>query len=299
MRPSRPPRSTSGCAVGRRSVRTSVLVTAALLCAGTTARADGGGEREADADGNRDVAAYRQAVERGQARFDRGEYEAARAAFLAAYEIHAEPILLFNVASTYRREGALDAAIAGYRAFLETATDDDARRALAERTIADLEAALARQADDDEPVAPGLDDDPADDIQLEHIDLRDLDAPTRPAPPADRAAIRLRWAGIGCVAVSILAGTAAIASLSTAHHAENALEGLAPGTPWDADQQATYDRGQAAQRHAWMWSAASAALVAGGVVLYVSGERRRDRAGPALTVAPAPGGATVSMSRRW
>jgi len=90
-------------------------VVAQPASSGRQARADASvGDPEAPPE-TRDAAQadeYRVAVAEGTDAFRAGRYQDARAAFQRAYEIHADHVLLFNIASCWRRTGDTDAAIA-------------------------------------------------------------------------------------------------------------------------------------------------------------------------------------------
>lgn len=127
----------------RRSSELAFLLVAALallISAAVGARAD-------DDD---DVAAYKQAVSNGTALFAQADYAGARAAFEKAFDIHADPVLVFNIASTYRREGDLEQAVTAYKRYLSLATDGDkARKQLARETIDSLQDTIDRRAADE------------------------------------------------------------------------------------------------------------------------------------------------------
>lgn len=86
------------------------------------------------------LATYRETIDRGTAHFVARRFAEARQAFEDAFAIHPDPGLVFNIASCWRRDGHSDEALAEYRRFLTLAPNDDARRMLAEETIAALEA---------------------------------------------------------------------------------------------------------------------------------------------------------------
>ena len=67
-------------------------------------------------------------------------WRAARAEFEAAYAIDPQPILLFNIASTYRREGDMVNARLYYQRYLDTG--DTGEAPLARKTIAEIDAGL-------------------------------------------------------------------------------------------------------------------------------------------------------------
>jgi tetratricopeptide (TPR) repeat protein len=262
----------------RRLLCTSVA--AALALAAPRARAGGADER---------VDTYRAAVARGQAAFDDGRYAIARAEFRAAFDIHAEPVLLFNIASTYRREGELERAIEHYREFLDLAPSHP-RAHLAAQTIRELEEEIAaREAapapelvpDAEAPEPPGLA--PA---------LVDDDGDDGPGRPGNR----YRWISLTAGAGAAVTAGLAVYAARDAARAERALEALGDGDEWGLEQQALYDEGVASRRKVLLFSAASAALVTTGVVLYVVGERRRAREATTLTVAPTQGGGVVGLA---
>jgi len=279
-----------------RSLTTSLTAAFALLLATPTpSRAD---------DSADPVVQYRDLVARGSAQFDAGDWATARATFEAAYALHAEPILLFNIASCYRRQGDYKRAIVEYRRYLAESNPDDPRRTLAAETIKDLEATIAaRETTPPDPSPPA----PADE-QVIVDEESSAPAPGAPADAASDASVSsstspgiqahtaLRWTGIACGVASLVTGAFALSASADADDAEARLSTLAPGTAWDDDQQALYDRGQRAQRRTLIFTAASAALVTTGVVLYITGERRRHHA-TTMTVAPTGDGGMVSLAR--
>ena len=77
---------------------------------------------------------YRETVDRGTAAFVARRFAEARQAFEEAFSIHPDPVLVFNIASCWRRDGQNEEALAEYRRFLTLAPSDDAPRMLAEET---------------------------------------------------------------------------------------------------------------------------------------------------------------------
>jgi tetratricopeptide (TPR) repeat protein len=67
-----------------------------------------------EADKERALALY----EQGKSHYDLGEYDAAIARFKAAYEISEAPLLIFNIAQSYRLKGDCPRALDGYRHFV-------------------------------------------------------------------------------------------------------------------------------------------------------------------------------------
>jgi len=241
------------------------------------------------------VASYRAAVVRGQQQFAAGNYATARAEFRAAYDIHPEPVLLFNIASTYRREGERERALEQYREFVRVAPAEHPRRALAEATIGELEEELAQAAasapapelvpEQEAPEPPGL---PEVVLELEE----EIEAPARPRN-------RLLWPSLALGGGGAIAAGLAVYSARSASGAEARLEALGSGDEWGHEQQGLYEDGVAARRRVLLFSGAAAALVTTGVVLYVVGERRKGRETATLTVAPEGDGGVVTLGRRW
>lgn len=78
--------------------------------------------------------------QRGLAAFKLRDYAGARAEFLRAYDLRAEPIILFNIAQTYRLELRGEQALAYYKRFLAESQIAEDLRGEAERHVAALEA---------------------------------------------------------------------------------------------------------------------------------------------------------------
>jgi hypothetical protein len=91
---------------------------------------------------------YEDAFSKGTALFDRGEWAEARAAFEEAYALAPRPVLLFNIASTYRREGKLVEARDYYQRFLAARSGNDALEEIARTVIATIDAGAANPPTD-------------------------------------------------------------------------------------------------------------------------------------------------------
>jgi hypothetical protein len=256
-----------------RRLLSSSLAALTLVAAVPHARADG--EKE-------DVAAYREALDAAQSAFADGDYADARAFFEEAYSIHPEPVLRFNIASTYRREDDLESALAEYRAFLDDAPANDPNRARAEATVAELEAKIA-----EENAPPPLPPPPEIEIEPEA-----REAPRASSNSLPRADELMRWGGLAAGAASVVTLGVALLAVRDAGAAERELEALPSGQPWGYEEQALYDLGRSARTRAIVWSVATAALAGGGLALYLYGDRKSHE----LTVAPTSDGGVVSYS---
>ena len=271
----------------------ALLVAALILCAAGPARADD------------EVATYRAAVADGERRFHAEDFAGARAAFERAYAIHPEALLLFNIASTFRREGEDALAVQHYQRFLEEARAGDPRRALAVRTIAELEARIAAREPEPEPEpepAPDAepDPDPAPDPASEHDHEHDHE---HERAGRSSGAV-LRWAGVATGAGALGAFALSYLAARDARDAEDDLERLAPAEGWDRAQSDLYARGVAASRRALLWGVAGGALAATGIVLFAVGlqqgaDRDDDDGGASLALTPTPGGAALTLTARY
>src|SRR5690606_37042007 len=91
-----------------RVVAAAATLALGMAAATPAARAQGAGDP---------VATYESHVRRGTELFQAEDFAGARGEFQAAYDLHAEPTLLFNIASTHRREGDVETAVEVYRRF--------------------------------------------------------------------------------------------------------------------------------------------------------------------------------------
>lgn len=236
-----------------------MLAAALLLVLTTLARAD-------------DVREYKDALARGAERFEERDYAGAREAFEAAFQIHADPVLVFNIASTYRREGDLEQAVREYHRYLSLAdANDRGRRTLAEETIESLEDSLTRRAERAEaereaareraarrPVPP-----PAPTPRVRTVEMA-----TEPTPPPRRSGLRLGGLALGAAGTASLA--LAIYDFARARDAQEQLDGA---TEWNDREADLYEVGQAASRRAVIAGAVGAGLVGIGVTMYLVGNR--------------------------
>jgi tetratricopeptide (TPR) repeat protein len=258
-----------------RSLFSSLTIVAALLVAltGLAAAEPSGADEER----------YREAFVTGTRLFSEEQWAQARAAFEAAYAIQQTPLLLFNIGSTYRREGDRERAIESYRRYLEEAPPDAELRVLAQDTIAELEDELAAMRKPPEPPPRPVTTDP----EVTHTDA----APPRPGRG-------LRITGVVLVAAGGVALGWAGVDGYRARAAASDIEGLAPGTPWTAEQQARWDQGEDAERRALILGVTGGvALVAGGVVYWLGHRQGQSgAAGVAVTPVLAPDHTGLAIS---
>jgi hypothetical protein len=135
----------------------------------------------------------------GMVHYEAGEYERALTEFEAAYELSQRPVLLYNIATTRERIGALEQALEAFEAFLRTGTEPpNMEREALERRIDALRRRVERQrANASEPAAGGLDT---------------ATTTTTPTPAGgDDTGI---WIGVGIGAVVAIAATVLVIFLA-------------------------------------------------------------------------------------
>lgn len=274
---------------------TRLLCTSAVLLALVQpSHADGG-----------DVAAYREAIARGAEHFEAQEWAEARAAFLEAYEIHPAPVLLFNIASTYRREGDLDRALEYYRKFVAVAADDDPQLALALQTIDAIERRIDAERERDEAEPPRA---------VPRVEQRAPEAAAVDAPPSRRSpALDLtespvdrgdrvdtswttrHWLGAGAMALGGIGLGVAGYDLWRARSASRELAALPAGAAWNDEQADLYERGQRADERGTVLAITGGALLVGGAWLYVTAEPRSSERVRRRAVSIAPVGTSGAV----
>lgn len=229
----------------------------------------------ANSDG--DIESYRSAVRRGATLFREANYDEARAEFSRAYRLHPAPILLFNIASTYRRQQRHADALRYYRRFVRVASKAEPRRQLAVETIGHLEALVAerrRRRARETVVEP---EQPAPEPQA-------LPQPavmvTRKARTRPRSQL-LTWSGVAMVAGGLAGLTMAWQNATEATSIERELaEVAAMGQPWGTAEQNALVRGERAQTRALTWAIAGGVAVVGGATLIILGRPVRVGASP-------------------
>ncbi|HTJ43492.1 MAG TPA: hypothetical protein VL463_15415, partial [Kofleriaceae bacterium] len=255
----------------------SAALALALALAGARARAE-----EADTG---DVDAYRDGVARGTAAFRDGRFDDARAEFEHAYEIHPEPILLFDIASCWRRAGESEEAVKAYQHFLAVAADDDPRRALAEHTIE----ALAAPAPAALPLPPS----------------RPAPAPAPDAePPHDNTF--MRRTGLVVTAFGVIGLVAGGVQLARADAVviPDAMSGASGHgnhqTEWNNDDAiaAAQQEQSALEDQALVFGVTGAVVAAAGLTLYLT-HRHDDDATMQLGAVPTRDGGQLVLTGRF
>lgn len=242
----------------------AILVLALVLAVARPARADD------------NLAKAKQLYEDGLKHYNLAEYDAAIAAWKEAYRLSKRPLLLFNIGQAYRLAGDCPQAVAFY----------DSYKREEPHPKPELPAAIADCANRPKPLVPP----PPPAVPPPPIEFGPV--PHIVGAPPDRGK---RIAGIAVGGAGVLAGAAAVAFAVDSKRQSDRLDRYAG--PWDGDHAAIERRGRRDVVVAYVTgSAGIAAVVAGGVLLWLG----RDRREIAVDVAPASGGgATASWTRHW
>jgi tetratricopeptide (TPR) repeat protein len=215
-------------------------------------------------------------AESAKAAFDRGEYKIAVENYREAYRLMPRPGLLYNLGQAYRLSGMCAEAADAYREYLRLVPETEYRTtveqnlAAAEICARDAKAAKEREA---ARVRAGMAVDPV------------------AAERANRRAHAMRRTGMGLAAVG---GGLVIAGGYFAYDAKRAADEVSDfyegGGAWDEIAGADA-RGRRSQLVSRVTFATGIAALAGGITLYVLGQRAE--------VAPTPGGAQTVVSWRF
>jgi tetratricopeptide (TPR) repeat protein len=211
----------------------------------------------------------------GQAFFNRGDFDRALAEYQAAYEISAEPLLVFNMALCHDRAGRPEQALASFKRYLELAPEgtvaDEAREDVARLT----------------PIVDKL----AADRAAEEARKRDEEAKkAQPPPPPKKVSAGSRskvplFIMIGGAAVAATGGVFHVLALQTRGRLE---DGQDPDKYFDDRDSFRTQRAVAIGGYA-----VGAATVLTGLVLGVTVFRHRE--GVQVSAAPTSGGAMVTL----
>jgi len=208
----------------------------------------------------------------GTKHYDLAEYPAAIESFRASYDLVPQPLLLFDIAQAYRQLHDCEHARTFYKNYLRNLPTADNRDKV-EHFITEMDACVAEA--DRARAAP-------------HV----ASVPVVVAP-------RHRALVVGGVVTAILglaaAGTAVYFSNDASNQARY-LESLCQFGCEGADVAAVDQRGRDSSRNAVVLYAAGGTLFGAGVGMVLWAALRTDEP---ITIAPGPGGATVSTTVRF
>ncbi|MCG8421299.1 MAG: hypothetical protein MJE77_25555 [Proteobacteria bacterium] len=212
----------------------------------------------------------------GNKLFEERKWAEARAEYLKALKLQFDPLLLFNIGSTYRREGNYIEALFYYHRYLDEAPRNAPYRTVAQRVVMELNVKLEAQKKATERERkkkkkkkkkkrqrPKKDNDNETDFGRRG----DVGATTGPDQP-NRA---MRITGVTLMVLGVVGlgwgGYEGHRSLQITSE----LNDLDPGAEWTAELQAKHDRGKTAQtRSQVLLTAGSLAAVAGAAMFLLS-----------------------------
>lgn len=242
--------------------RRLLLALAILLAGAATASADGGGDADR----------FASLVEKGGELFRAEKWADARASWEEAYQLNPDPTLLFNIASTYRREGNNPKALEFYKKYLEVAPANARFRPVAEEAILNVKEAIDGKGKPEEPPA-----------EVHHS--------------SGGGNSVLRWTGVSLAAVGAVSLGFGIFQGLEARDLNDRLEALPENTEWTRDLQDDYDRGVSLERQAIIFSVIGGVAVAVGGGLFVTGLLDRDGAEEKpIAVAPMLGNGRAGLA---
>jgi tetratricopeptide (TPR) repeat protein len=183
----------------------------------------------------------RDQVKQAAAAYNLGHFDEAAEHYEEAYRLVQDPILLFNIAQSYRLGGKPDKASYAYRAYLRTAGPEAPNREVAEKHIAEIK----RQQGENKGAQPEP-------------------AATSATPPQSAAVVALP-------PVPVPAASAPVAATVTP--AQNLT--AQPGLPADSNLSAQNtsgdtqpETGRPFYKAWWFWTAVGGAVVAGTVTAF-------------------------------
>ncbi len=239
----------------------ALIAAIAVLWAGSVAHADDAAMTHA-----------REAAARGQAHFDRHEYEEAIVHFRAAYDLVPSPGLLYNLGQTYRLTGDCVLAATMYRHYLLVATTSR-YHAIVERHLASLDACVRARLGGDVLTA----------------------VPSEPGRASKRAGLVI--GGVGLAAAGV--GTALAIDAMRQHDDEREIARVGrDDRKGDHDPLAQPGNGDRDVTVATALIAGGIVATAAGATLYYLGWRDEQRAA-VLSVMPVHRGATAALAWRF
>ena len=208
---------------------------------------------------------YESALAAADTDWQKKDYAAARLNYEKAFAIHADPTLLFNIASTHRREGNEGKAIAAYKKFLAVAPKDHPRRELAEKTVAELQP--VNQTATREPQRKRLVPEISRAAGVESNILSE--------EPRSGGLRPLQIGAIVSGSVGLLSLGYGLFQAKRASDRNSEFEKMPPGSEWTEERQARFNEGKRYETRARIFSViGGAALVTGGALYYF--DRRQD-----------------------
>ncbi|HEY2744787.1 MAG TPA: hypothetical protein VGL86_09200 [Polyangia bacterium] len=199
--------------------------------------------------------------ERGLAKYNLAEFDAAIVEFKQSYELSKAPRLLFNIAQAYRLKKDLQLALYFYETYLR-ADPSPPNLADVEDKIAEMKHAL----DEEQRRAPT-----GGPTTTRGGSATAMGTPRERAPRRRTMALGIAVGAVGVASLAVGGGLLGLASSDA-----RSLHAVAvAGQPWTAANQAMFDQGERAQTAGIVMLSVGGALVVGGSVALVIALRGR------------------------
>ena len=202
----------------------------------------------------------RDQVKQAAAAYNLGNFDEAAKHYEEAYRLVPDPILLFNIAQSYRFGGKPDKALNAYRAFLRTSDSEAPNREVAEKHIAEIK----RHQEENKGSEPSA--------TASALPSNTSVASPPPVPPQ----------GVPPQGVLPPAGTAAISPQNLAAQQADPADSSTSAQSSSAPQEI----GRPFYKTWWFWTAVGGAVVAGTVTAFLVGRGSKNGcSGEPLTCA--------------
>ena len=244
--------------------------------------------------------------ERATVQFRVGQFHEAALTYQRVYELHPDPVLLYNCAQSYRLANEPDKALLFYKSYL-SAQPDAHNRAEVEGRIAELERVVAEQKKATErppndvtrtPVPPT--EVPQPPPVAEHAVPTTTVSPTvvpPTAPPVRPKGRAEKIAGLALLGVAVGGAVGGIVAAVLSGQASDSINAAAKaGQPFDPSKERAGTTDTIVS--GVMFGVAGAAAVAGGVLLTLgirAGRARETRVSLIPILSPTVAGASVDV----
>jgi len=224
------------------------------------------------------------------------QYAQAAEEYQAAYLLDPKPDYLYAIAQAQRLGGDCDKAVKSYEAYIRAkppAGQLEKAQKNIDRCHEDIQSRASMNDLPPPEEIPPLPPAPLEPVEEEPKPTVVVVAPPPPEPPGKSYLIGHFLVGGGVVVGA--------ASAFLFLHGKSAIEDINAAPTYDAFsmKKSGFDQAKSQQTLGVVGMAAGGALVVGGLVYYVMHSQAPDEETPVVAPAPAPGGATVTLSGRF
>ena len=261
--------------VCKRAVAVLCTVFALALAPSNDVLAQSNGKNQAAA-----RAAYDKAFNEGNALFDKKRWAKARAKYQKAWKIRQDPLLLFNIGATYRREGNYVEALLYFRRCVAAAPPNEGYVQMAKDVIVELQSKLqaqqeAAESSTDKPARKsGPDSASKDTATNDQSYSSEVEMKPDPVDGDMDPGQTSRRVGATLLAVGGAAMGWALYEAYRSRQLSSDLSDVPDGAVWTEEAQEQHDRGQTAQTRARVLPFIGGALIAAGTLYYLRGRKQ-------------------------